>query len=202
MVSQKHLLNIITPVSRPQNLPLIQPEIQQLKNHFAVDWYCIADSRVTRHKPADIDCIWSVCENVDRGAGVPRNMALNQIYDGWVFFLDDDNLVHPAFHIALSFGLSRYPKAIGHIFSQVDRSGKLVRVAKSENMVYSQVDMGQFVVRRSSVGNCRFPRDVYCSDWTFLNKIWEENQSKFEFHGPATYFNALSLNAENQEASV
>ena len=86
------LINIITPCSRPENLHLIAKSIKLPS--YAYRWIVVFDSETI---PTDIpECeaycikdINSVCGNAQ------RNLAIDLVTEGWIYFNDDDTTMHP-----------------------------------------------------------------------------------------------------------
>lgn len=148
-------LHIVTAVSRPENLPRIAANVSESFSRLSVAWHCFYDS-----------------EDTTDGYGNPqKNMGLEAIDTGWVYFLDDDNAFHPGFETALIEAVNAYPSATGFVFNQIDAQGERLRTAARANYEFGQIDLGQFVLRRETIGDVRFPVKDYCSDWSVFSKL-------------------------------
>lgn len=96
-----NILNIITPCCRPQNLKSLFKSIQKPKN-TEVYWYIIYDLgiKVERDLPKQyngINIIQHFSDKKSISGNNLRNWALDQITEGFVYLLDDDNIFNPNF---------------------------------------------------------------------------------------------------------
>ena len=102
------IINILTRCTRPQNLLTISKTI--FTDLFEINWYILFDTTILK----DID-VSLLMELSNIGAKIkflksdPNsfgynmiNEVLDEITDGWVYILDDDNIIHPDFYNALS----------------------------------------------------------------------------------------------------
>lgn len=174
-------LHIVTPCIRVENLERIAESIVA-----PVDWLVVLDSRFG----LDI-------ERARRAvAGVPRarvemgrsegpgeyaqcNAALEMISDGWIVFLDDDNLLHPALPSRLAEIVRDHPGAGAVLFDQ-DLGGGIRRAAP-KNVRVGRVDSGQFAVSRSFVGTDRFSVYAPSADGAFIESLYRRAPSRFVF---------------------
>ncbi|MEZ6067181.1 MAG: glycosyltransferase family A protein [Planctomycetaceae bacterium] len=135
-------------MSRPGNLPIIQEYIDSRLLSFDVRWHCVADSQKVKYKSNGIRCEWGECDI--QGVGGPqRNVALDRITEGWVWFLDDDNIPHPDFDRQMVRAIADHPDAAAFVFSQDTLNGKVnsTRHAAPENVRHGEIDLAR--VRRS-----------------------------------------------------
>lgn len=186
------VLHIITPITRPHNLNHIYESLQSGLRTSRWCWWCVFDMDPPRPPLAWQNiAYWGRPEVPSGRVGHPqRNWALDQIKDGWVYFLDDDNLLHPYFEKAWLEAMKRHPKSKWFLFLQVRRSGE-VYLLPTEKPTVGKVDTGQGVIARDAIGNWRFP-----FPWNY----WADGEF-FEFLArsvmptcvdvPATYYNAL-----------
>jgi Glycosyl transferase family 2 len=186
-------LNVVTAVSRPQNLACIQRHLAERLASFDVRWYCVADSNHVVGQPPGIECVfWGESATADCAGGAQKNVALDQVDGGWVCFLDDDNTIHPQFDRALANAIRSRPDCVGHVFGQVDGSCRLLRQAARQFVRNGRLDLGQFVLRHDVLAQVRFPINVYNSDWLLFEQVWREHADRIAFRGPATFYNALA----------
>jgi len=192
------LLNIITAVSRPENLPLIARHVALRLPSFQVRWYCVADgTRLSAEHFPGLDCHWKGCvAQADCAGGVQRNAALQRIRQGLVLFLDDDNTVHPGFDTALINLLAASPGLPLYVFGQQDQGGAVLREACAGRVCCGGIDMGQIVVRvHPLTKGLRFVANTYHSDWLLIESLLQrfgENWTPHVAFGPvATFYNAL-----------
>jgi hypothetical protein len=190
-LQNRPVLNVVTPVSRAANLPVIQHLLESRLPSFDVRWHVVADSNRTQI-PAGTRCHFAG-ETADQGHGEgQRNHALDQIAEGLVWFCDDDNLPHAAFDRELAAAVTEHPDAAGFVFGQFDAGGRLVRAAAPENVRRGGIDMAQFVLRRDAIGELRLPVGFYASDWSLFSRVWQRHRDRIQFRPPAVFYNALA----------
>jgi Methyltransferase domain len=169
-------LYVITPVTRAGNLQRIAITIASLRKWFRVRWEVVFSDRL----------------HPDWWGGWERNEALRGIPDhAWVWFLDDDNVVHPDFAAALAGAIARYPDAAGFVFDQILTNGSL-RLAATASPVCGEIDTAMFVLRRGAISNARWG-DGYTTDWAFFRTVIDRLGPGQVIAVPGTqvYYNAL-----------
>lgn len=196
------ILNIVTAVSRPHNIKLIAHNIRSVITQCEVRWYLIFDSRKVEEFVPE-DCYYYDFIPGDISGAPQKNKALDLINDGWVYFLDDDNLMHKEFESyfleKIKIKRSIYKNDIKQqgdiqcvVFNQLLADGSLRAGVNQKNG--SSVDCGQFVVNREIIGNQRFNLDFYASDGVFFKEIYNRHKEKIIFvDEPFTYYNAIKL---------
>ena len=163
-------LTIITPCSRPQNLPAMAESIKPGRSMFDVIWMVVFDNG---------ECKESVVGNYQ------RNCALDAITDGWVYFLDDDTIIHPDF-------FSELAKANTSAVAFEQDLGTWVRKVVPSEMRVCHIDMGQVTIRREIIGDIRFALSVYEADGIFVESIYKNNPNAWSFiDKPLCYYNKL-----------
>jgi len=184
------LLTVVTPCSRPENLPALEASLTPGAAWFDIAWMVLSDHGQYPESVA---------------GHAQRNRALDRIMDGWVYFLDDDNLMHPALFERLYRRITRIPswylrgygsvgetgRARGYIFSQELGAGQ--RVAAPENVTVNRIDTAQFLLWRGLIGDLRFAEDRYEADGIFIETLYSQSPQSFEFiEEPLCYYNRLS----------
>lgn len=184
-------LTIITPCSRPDNLSALAASIEPGRKLFDLTWRIVFDgARV--EKVEFPGAITSIVKDFDSNVGnAQKNAALDHTMSGWVWFLDDDNLVHPDFFAGMGEAIADYPQARGFIFQQVLPGGALREVGP-ENMRVGRIDLAQFCLRSELIGDTRFDIGIYEADGILIQKLYWSDPAEFEFiHKPLCYYNAL-----------
>lgn len=130
----------------------------------------IAASLIRAHW-RDVDLVWHWRVDYERtavGGQALKNAMLEDIADGWVWILDDDNLVHPRFCQALVTTLQINPDARMLVGAQATARG--VRAAHRMMLRASLVDAAQVIIRRDAIGDLRIP-EHYCGDGEWIEAI-------------------------------
>lgn len=194
------LLNIVTAVSRPQNVRLITDNIKSVITKCEVRWYLIFDS-LKVEKCVPNNCYYYDFIPGDISGAPQKNRALDLIDDGWVYFLDDDNLMHEEYESCFlekikikrniyKNGIKQQGKVQGVVFNQLFADGSYRGGVDRKNG--SSVDCGQFTLEREIIGNQRFNLDFYASDGVFFQEIYNMHKEKIIFADePFTYYNAI-----------
>ncbi|MCA9053321.1 MAG: hypothetical protein KDA75_05765 [Planctomycetaceae bacterium] len=192
MPENREILNVVTAVSRPANLATIQQHLIERLPSFDVRWHCVADINKCRLRPGGLEChFWGESPVADRAGGAQKNLALGEIASGWVYFLDDDNTIHPRFDAALQEEIKLHPDAMGFVFGQASASGQTLRVAAARNVKMGAIDIGQLILRRIAIDAHRFLLDVRASDWHLFEKVWGMHRERIHFSSVATFYNRL-----------
>jgi hypothetical protein len=173
----KPLLYIVTPVSRPENLGRVALSFRNLVNFFEVRWLPIFDNL-----------------GPDLGGGRKRNTALNQIVEpGWIYFLDDDNQIHPLFPSLLSSAISHHPTARMFVFHQANADGSPRIGFCVDEVRCGTFDTARFLVHSEAVGEARWPENDYFTDSHFAAHLVNVLHIQPVFLPEiACYYNALS----------
>jgi glycosyltransferase involved in cell wall biosynthesis len=185
-------LNILTRCTRLNYLSDVKKSIFTT-NKFEIKWWLIFDTR--NLKEIDIDFLESLqhvnCQVLyykgDEGDFGHQliNKTIDQIKDGFVYMLDDDNIIHEDFYENLHKSINENPDKKGFIFSQQvdgrDFTKLDIRIGSPQNTKVSHIDMAQFVLDRDLIGSHRIDPMNYIADGMFIEKIYNENKDKFFF---------------------
>jgi hypothetical protein len=182
-------LNIVTRCTRLKYIKEVRDSIFKT-NKFEIKWWLIFDTR--NLKEIDVDFLESLqsinCESLfykgeegDFGHQL-INKSFDKIQDGFVYMLDDDNIIHQDFYENLHKSINENPTKKGFIFSQKvdgrDFSKLDIRIGSPENTKVSHIDMAQFVLEKSLIGSYRIGPMNYIADGMFIEKIYNENKEE------------------------
>ncbi len=186
-------LTVVTPVIRPHNLSRIQRSIKLFESYFKVRWILALDEQFTR--PEDIKVSADVIFTEPHGSAGDRqrNQAAQYINGGWVYYLDDDNVVHPKLPFQARKHIDSYPGILCFVFNQVYNDGQLrLDVTKVEK---GTVDTACLLIHSSIIkdGVWRpYPGESRCVDASFITDIWNKHSDRFLLTRiPCTYWNFL-----------
>jgi len=181
-------INIITRCTRVKNLSDLQTSIfkRKIPSKVQVEWHIVFDTEILK----DIDA--EILNRLDEphthlyfrkgdGWGLSQLNDLIHSLDGWIYHLDDDNLIHPNFYNKVYQEVNNTDLK-GIIFSQQvdgkDFTGLQVREAKSENVRVQGIDLAQWLIRSDLHKNYSYGSG-YTADGEFIEKIFTENTDQF-----------------------
>jgi glycosyltransferase involved in cell wall biosynthesis len=180
-------LHIITRCTRVENLPKVKNSLP-----FDAYWHIIFDTSTVQN--LETSFLEEYSENfLYFWRSFPGDMAhqlINRVIEeipgeDWIYILDDDNEMHPELISTLESQLESFPEAEGFIFSQYvggkDFTKLEIREARPENVKVQGIDMAQFLLKRSLIGEKRFVPGTYVSDGIFIEELYRENKEKFIF---------------------
>jgi len=181
------LLNIITPNIRSIYLTAAYNSIKPFVKDDNIRWYIVNDFQHNFLKQKDrenneefyrewLKESWvSVYYHEDHCWGHPqRNFALDLITDGWVLFLDDDNIMHSEFYPEFAHFMDN-PDLDAMIFKLANANG--IIEAKPENIGVGTIDIVQYVLKRSYIGDNRLS-PPYCADGLFIHNLYHNDPLK------------------------
>ncbi len=182
-------LHIITPVSRPENLDQIANSIDLSKSGFI--WHLVLDASIVNDEKIKVYNKWAinhpnVCVHnspIEKAlAGhAHRNWMITklQLFSNsekidWIYFLDDDTLLHYDFLNVMETKLN--PDKTAFIFHQ-NLKGDVTRlIANINNVRVCQIDMGQYVFNLQKLPKgLYFKEDNYCADGIFIETLFEKS---------------------------
>jgi glycosyltransferase involved in cell wall biosynthesis len=187
-------LNIITPCSRPDNLPRLKDSIQFDKIHM---WYIVYDTsrdrKYTKQFLGHPKITELECSDIGIAGHPMRNFAIKQINDGLIYNLDDDNIMHPGFWTLLPM----MDTGNFYTFDQVNHSSfGTDGILKGNTLKVQKIDTAQFVVPKALVETIEFQKDNYKADGEYIIEVNKKNPGRhIYFPVLASYYNYLSDNS-------
>lgn len=183
------MLNIITACSRPENLSIIKGSILSSLHVMPIKWTIVYDSSVYIHTLSDS---WILEANIKGGiaGSLQKNVGIDLANeDDFLYFLDDDNLLHP--HIAEAIiGLTKYEEVPACVFNQL-MENDIVRTVTPEKMVVGEIDQAQIMTTKAALGELRYD-DRYDHDGKLIEAFFIRSDYKFLFISEVlSYYNRL-----------
>ena len=174
-------LNIITPCSRPHLLHAVAESINIPKENYR--WIVVFDSETI---PTDIpECeaycikdVKSVCGNAQ------RNLAIDLVTDGWIYFNDDDTTMHPELWDNIKDLDNDFIS-----FDQVWNSG--VHRLYGNIIKLSYVDSHNFITHISIVNQERFVLSRRDADGVFAENCHKRSQNEHYINKILSVYNSL-----------
>lgn len=168
-------LHVCTAVSRPWNLNVVAKSLE------------MSADRV------EIDLSWHLRFDLGRGClggQALKNELLDDISDGWVWFLDDDTLVHEDMLSIVLHAINGYSDVTAVVVSQRRNDGRVL-LAKPRNVCVNGIDIGQAILRRDLIGDERIP-ESYAGDGEFLQTLLHDRQDVIYMSEVLSLHNVLS----------
>ena len=186
-------IHIITRCTRPENLVQVRNSIfDNIPNSIEVIWNVVFDCAKIDSLPSEllheIKCRntrfhFTKCGSWKCQYHFPNQLMTMLIRDGFVYFVDDDNILHPNFYTKVFKLYADNPDSRGFIFSQwvggKDFSGLDVRVGSEENVKVGSIDLAQYMF------SWKLPfeyqtlfGDGYCGDGDFIVGLFDNGAGK------------------------
>ena len=192
-------LSVITRCTRLQHLPTIQKSVFS-NSKMTIDWHIIFDTSVL--KDIDFEVLESlkgpttffhIIKGKPGDLLYPQSMEIvKQIKEGYIYYLDDDNILPPDFIETVS---QETCKSQIYTFDQFvdgkDFTRLEYRIASPENTKYQGIDLAQLLFHHSVFEQYEFIGD-YAADGYLAEKIYNEHPNWFKFLGKTLcYYNYL-----------
>ena len=182
------LVSIITACSRPQNLSKL---FESMNFDLIKKWYIIYDTskgRTYTHAYEDNSKILEIDHNEHGMCGHPQiNFALKLVTEGYVYVLDDDNIMHPDFWRVLP----TMDQEFIYTWNQLRRV-KPPRVMLGNDVRPNKIDTAQFIVPRKYIGDIEWMPNKRGGDGKFISDVKAKWPDSFKFIGRnLCYFNYL-----------
>lgn len=173
-------INIITPCTRPENLQKIADSINIPRGFYR--WIVVHDSEIIPDSPDNCEAYAVKVSGSQSGNG-QRNFALNLVKQGYVYFNDDDTLIHPDL-----WDNVKDLKADFIHFMQEDENGLRLQ---GKNVKIGQIDSHNFLTNCDIIGEDRWILDRYDADGYFAEKMYSKAQTKVYIPKVLSFYNAL-----------
>jgi hypothetical protein len=185
-------ITIITPSMRPHNLWRVK---ESIRFEYVNEWIIVYDGKHIHENPhlfKNVAESYKIKEYVHIGEGcsgnTQRNYALDIIsnqdkegQDTFIYFLDDDNIIHPDLYSLIH---SIEPGYI-YTFNQVDR-------IKGNNINLFCIDTAMFLVDFRLCGDIRWLPYRYNADGYYIIKCYLKNQGKWKYiDRDLSYYNKI-----------
>jgi hypothetical protein len=180
------MLTIITPCFRQQNLPKLYDSI---KFDQVTQWIIVYDTSNNRSytklytdhpKILEVTCDGGISGNPQ------RNYGLNLVQDGFIYFLDDDTIVHPTFWSIVNL----FNPAYFYTFDQLrDKQGTILH---GNDIRVFYIDTAMYVVHKQHIKDTKWRNHRYNADGHFICDIYDTNMGFHKYIKlTAAYYNYL-----------
>ena len=184
-------INIITRCTRTSNLLTIKEGVLNAPKGVTVNWHIVFDTGAL--KDIDAEVLSNLTDTVNvklhfvkgqRGGLLYPEVSdiIRTIKSGWIYLLDDDNIIHEDFYKTIKASIKNLPVAQVHIVSQLvagrDFTGQEIRVASRENTAFQKIDIAQMVINRSIFDTHSFSAN-YAADGFFIEEVLKTHGDSF-----------------------
>lgn len=184
------ILNIITRCTRTTKIKEIFDSFIDKSNYFEIKWFVIFDLTSLVDIPTDILSFLKDKASIRFYESDPSdfghqmiNKTIDEIDDGIVYILDDDNILHPNFFPLLEDWFDNYWDLDGLLFNQkiggIDFTGQDIRQVDPNDVKVGKIDMAQFCLKRKLIGSFRIPPNNYVADGVFIQNIYATHTERF-----------------------
>jgi predicted O-methyltransferase YrrM len=181
----KSKISIITPSYRVNNL-------LQLKNsinfEYVDEWIIVYDGKQISQNPYLFKDDEKIKEYICRDEGISgnpqRNLALSKIKnkDTIVYFLDDDNIIHPNLYSLLNI----VDNTKIYTFNQSNR-------LSGNNITIRKIDTAMFLIPFELCKNIKWQVDKYEADFFFIHDCYKNNTDRHVFvNNDLCFYNKIS----------
>jgi len=189
----KRKITIITPCIRPENLLKIQESIDF---DYVDNWYIIYDGTKISELPNLLEKHDKIKEYIYVGEGISgnpqRNYALDLIetQDTYLYFLDDDNIIHRDFYSLLD------KLEPGRIYtfdqSRPNNVYPYKELLTGDNIEIYNIDTAMFLIDFNLCKNIRWEIDKYNADGYYIKECYEKNKDNWIYVNKImSYYNKL-----------
>jgi hypothetical protein len=181
-------ITIITPCSRPENLKEI---FLSINFNYVETWIIVYDTtkdrKYTKQFSDHSQILEKECSDPGISGNPQRNHALRLVKEGFIYFLDDDNIIHPEFWSVL-------PTLDENYFYTWDQERGEQNIA-GNTIEYKQIDTAMFIVPKKICKNLKWSTELYHADYTFIQTIYNHNLAKHKYIPKILcYYNKIQAN--------
>ena len=180
------MLTIITPCSRQNN---IQNLYDSIKFDKINKWIIVYDTSKNRSYKklykGNPKIIEVGCDDIGISGNSQRNYGMTLVNDGYIYFLDDDNIIHPNFWSIID----SLDNDFFYTFNQLRQDNTFI----GNNIKVGMIDTAMFVVHKNHIKNIKWNVDRYDADGYFISDVFNNNRSKHKFINQiGSYYNFLN----------
>ena len=183
------MLTIITPCCRQTNLPKLYAS---MAFHLVERWIIVYDTSknrtYTKMYVGHPKILEVECDDVGLAGHPQRNFGMNLVPDGFIYYLDDDNIIHHNFW----YIVDTLNKEYFYTFDQL-RSQEQGWILYGHEIALKRIDTAMFIVHKDHVKDIRWKPEKYDADGYFICDILEKNPGKHKYIKKiGCYYNFLS----------
>jgi hypothetical protein len=176
-------INIITPCSRPNNLHAISKSINFPKKNYR--WIVVFDFNELPPKELIPDnCEFYLHKDPNSILGnAQRNFALDLVKEGYVYFNDDDTIIHE--------NLWENIRNLKNDFISFYQSLPNGNIRLFGQVRYQAIDTHNFILSKELIGDCRWVLNKYEADGIFATECYKKSQTPLILEKVLSIYNCL-----------
>ena len=191
--------HVVTRCCRPENILTVAESVYA--DGVDVTWHIVFDT--SKVKELDVQILGELYRlgavlyfRDGDGWGLSNlNDILNNLSEGYVFHLDDDNLMHPDYYSTLSKYINEKNNVSAFCYNQFvdkkDFTGLEYRIASPENIKVKGIDLAQYTVHTYMYKLISYGPG-YTADGEFIEALYNLQPSDFVFiNETLCYYNYL-----------
>lgn len=176
-------LNIITPSCRPENLDIISKSINIPRDQYR--WIVVFDSTEVPENIPDNCEAYAIKDSNSTSGNAQRNLALDLVTHGHIYFNDDDTVMHPD----LWENIKNESNEDFISFKQANKDGT-IRL-EGTNVSVGNIDSHNFVTSVNCVGDTRWVLNRYDADGVFAHECYQKARNKSYINKVLSVYNTL-----------
>lgn len=177
-------ITIVTPCYRQKNIPRMFDSILFDRiDKWIIVYDTSKDRKYDKLYPSNPKIV-EVTNNLGISGNPQRNYGMSLVDDGFIYFLDDDNIIHPAFwNITRSLN-TKYFYTFDQLRDGNTFYGNTIEVGK--------IDTAMFIATKEQIGNIKWIEDKYDADGYFISEILKNNKNSHKYINEiGSYYNYL-----------
>jgi glycosyltransferase involved in cell wall biosynthesis len=176
-------INIVTPCARPENLGAIAGSINIPESSYR--WIVVfdADEIPSIDLPSNVE-VYAHRNTESRSGNAQRNFANKMIRGGYVFYLDDDTILHPKLWESVKDCTEDLV-----CWKQCNKDNSH-RLSVGEWQV-GHIDSGSFMVDQNTMGDSEWALDRYDADGYFAREMRLKAETVKEIYDYLSIYNYL-----------
>lgn len=183
-------LTIITPCTRPGNLTRIK---ESIPFEYVAEWIIVYDESIVKnpHLFQDDRIKEYGCQGHSIAGNIQRNYALDRIGDTYVYFLDDDTIMHPDMGVFLETIESNHI----YTFDQQRNANEFpfTETLKGDSIEMFRIDTAMFLIDSALIQDIRWMVDEYTADAIFITECYSNHPASWMYvDRTLSYYNYLT----------
>lgn len=188
------VINVITPCTRVDNLWKIYDSI----NFPNYRWLVVFDGKHISSIPPDLPPTvepYIVTDDIGIMGNSQRNYGIDLVEDGWVYFLDDDTVIHPHLYSTVEPLLHTHDFIyFGQCYNSLTtHEGKWIYTTRLDGKQIEQgwLDSGMYLTHYSLIGDYRWIPDIDESDGIWGETMYDRSTNPIWVSGFLCWYNML-----------